>query len=98
MTYEEALECMKKLSVILDLSDEYKQAMEIATESVEKQIPKKHGYAATKKYKNIFDGSEVVLQELESCPVCGFYPLETRYVRLHSCPKCNQRIDWGEES
>lgn len=34
MTNEEALEYMKKLSVILDLSDEYEQAMKIAVESI----------------------------------------------------------------
>lgn len=99
MTNEEALEYMKKLSVILDLSGEYKQAMEVATESIDKQIPKNPVYILSKKKcYNIFDCTDEEMHEIvKSCPTCGWHPLETRYIRLHSCLKCNQKIDWGDE-
>lgn len=71
-------------------------AYDTAIEALDRQIPKKPVFGATKKYKNIFDGSEVEVHELESCPVCGCYPLETNYVRLPSCPKCNQKIEWRD--
>lgn len=89
MTYEEALNIV--------IHGKYAEADEMIIQALQRQIPQNPVFGATKKYKNIFDGSEVEVHELESCPVCGCYPLETNYVRLKSCPKCNQRIDWGEE-
>ena len=96
MTYEEVFDLLHSVMPVLQMDLE-QDAIDVILDALEKQIPRKPVYAATKKYKNIFDGSEAEVHEIESCPVCGFYPLETKYVRLHSCPKCNQSIDWGEE-
>lgn len=89
MTNKEAIAEFKERLAITDYKElipEYYEAMELAIEALDKQIPKK----PVSKYK-YRDGENV-------CPSCE---TENRYRIVmfweKFCPDCGQAIDWEEE-
>ena len=95
MTAKEAIKQLTKhnLSDATGFPDERDfEAMKIAIEALEKQIPEKptydgDGYAP--------DGSFVWDEWL--CPHCGSQ-YEVDYDDYDHCPACGQAIDWSEET
>lgn len=78
MTYEEAIEILLQDYYSPDTSD----AVEVAIEALEKQIPKKP--VAT---EHFFRGC---------CPCCEEY-IVTEYSFPKHCENCGQALDWSEE-
>lgn len=66
------------------------QALDMAIEALEKQIPKKPEFIAD----GYADGE--LVYDTWVCPSCGKY-YEVDYDDYDFCPKCGQHIDWSEE-
>lgn len=85
MTYEEAELYLYRIRTLFHLYGEYKRAVDVAIEALERQVPKKpdgypggfYGVYPVWKYK---------------CPCCG---IDIEFM-VHHC-MCGQTIDWGEE-
>ena len=94
MTKNEAIRELKERIVFIKNHypecEDYKQALEIAINALEKQIPKKpnlegDGYA---------DGH--LVYDTWICPCCEKY-YEVDYDDYDYCPNCGQAIDWSDE-
>lgn len=95
MTYEETINYLKPMSIDLvivedeaDISGEMlmkniKQALDIAIEALEKQMPKKP--------LNREDKSEI---SYGYCPCCS--NMIDNWVDIRFCGECGQAIDWEE--
>ena len=87
MTREDAIEIIKFYDSVIYKPPKIKEALEMAIEDMEKQIPKK---------PNNFDCGD----EHSMCPNCrfdlGYRVLCEDAVRY--CWKCGQALDWREEN
>ena len=86
MTVQEAIDWLKVASAPFHNKDKRKEAIDIAIESMEKQIPQTpciegDGYA---------DGH--LVYDTWICPNCDAY-YEIDYDDYDYCPKCGQKID-----
>lgn len=84
MTYEEARNILKKLNLNDDKTNE---AIKIAADRREKEMPKKVIY------KEI---NQILIAP--HCPSCNnVIPPSTESLKLGYCDNCGQRLDWGKE-
>lgn len=74
------------------------EALDIAINALEKQIPKKPNKA--------IDPSWGVKKEVHVCPVCDYYLTEVQFIasqkiesnkKITYCETCGQAIDWSDE-
>lgn len=77
----------------MDDSSPYEEAVEIAREAIEKQIPKKV------KREFLAIGGAITCFEAEICPSCGknIYDDEVEVSYNEHCPECGQALDWSSE-
>lgn len=78
-----AIKVLKDLRIFDDDCDEDCEALNMAIEALEKQIPKK----VTLVFKNDYD--------LVYCPRCGVKFIQ---YGLHFCGECGQALDWSERN
>ena len=73
-------------------------ALEMAIQSLEKQIPKKPN--------KTIDSSWGTQKEAHTCPVCDYYLTEVHFIepqkiesnkKITYCETCGQAIDWSDE-
>lgn len=90
---KEIKNAIKRFKICLNVCDdcmtcgEHDEALEVALEALEKQIPKK---AVNVNYKRDFNGSIIVKRG--NCPICND---EVNNV-YNYCIECGQKIDWSE--
>lgn len=92
MTYEEALIYLNDIEtdVIYKITGNEREAINIAKEAIEKQVPKKHHH--TRIVKLAIDFRESV------CPFClGVIATKDKEYPKY-CTWCGQALDWGEEN
>lgn len=74
------------------------EAIQIAIQSLEKQIPKKPN--------KTIDSSWGIKKEVHVCPVCDYYLTEVHFIaqqkiesnkKITYCEICGQAIDWSDE-
>ena len=65
------------------------EAIQIAIQALEKQIPKKVVLRHIRKYDGFDDGE---------CPTCGNSVLRDGFSNDVYCDNCGQKLDWSEES
>lgn len=99
MTNKEAIEQLRERLAITDYRQqipEYYEAIELAVEALEKQMPKKPNYVP--------DDDTCVYYHWE-CPECGnyySYSIRKTFSVLYNnsvsyCSRCGQALDWSEE-
>lgn len=88
MTREEAIEDLTALrgSYREDFNGETIEALNMAIEALEKQIPKK---PIAVDWSEEFEGALIE----DRCALCSTY---LHYIDIY-CPNCGQAIDWSEE-
>lgn len=84
---------MKSLNLI-SVSDnpELKKALEMAKESLEKQIPKKPDI-----YGDGYDDNGNLIYDTYDCPNCET-SYEMDYEKYDYCPSCGQKFDWSDKN
>ena len=93
MTNKEAIEQLRERLAITDYRQqipEYYEAIELAVEALEKQIPKKPIYSD---YDD--NGFGDVIPYTAKCPVCGYEFDFGTWHENHHCI-CGQALDWEE--
>lgn len=93
MTESEAIEEFKERIELIEKCysgevENYKKALELGTQALEKQIPKKP--------IECFNGNEWICE----CPVCKGItdtPNEVEIECIQYCGWCSQKLDWSEE-
>ena len=70
---------------------ELKEAIYMAIDALEKQIPKKPDEHLEPIKKHMEEGKTAPF-----CPVCGEDLLDEANDCYMYCPECGQKIDWGE--
>ena len=80
---ERDLNCLKQNKALPDSIE----AMEIAINALEKQIPK----------KPMISYDERVKENWCSCGVCAFGFGWKRTIHYKYCPDCGQKLDWSDE-
>lgn len=97
MTENEAIEIIKRTPLMRYIADrnpkgELGEALEMAVEALEKQIPKKPIYSD---YDD--NGLDEIIPYKAACPICGHeFEFGTwNDEDSHHCV-CGQRLDWGE--
>lgn len=100
MTEQEALEVIKKASVVI-ISDDvngFECAINRAMKALEKQIPKKPEYVDTR-FRNhgrhVSDGCS--LDKCYKCPNCNSHIFHIFDSQIY-CPDCGQALDWSDEN
>lgn len=95
MTYEEAIERIRVHFAVHDdgrPTPKLDEAVDIAIEAMEKQIPKKVEYG--------IDGSWGTEKEQPVCPVCDYFIIQTYFIgegkKVTYCEHCGQALDWSE--
>lgn len=94
MTNKEAIEQLRERLVITDYRQqipEYYEAIELAVEALEKQMPKQPIYSD---YDD--NGFGDVIPYTAKCPVCGYEFDFGTWNENHHCI-CGQALDWSEE-
>ena len=94
MTNKEAIEQLRERLAITDYRQqipEYYEAIELAVEALEKQMPKKPIYSD---YDD--NGFGDVIPYTAKCPVCGYEFDFGTWNENHHCI-CGQALDWSEE-
>ena len=104
MTPKEAIYWIENLNLRHSDHKELVEAVNLAFEALEKQIPKKPKiYTDTRNYMdmygNVTDSYDVDVYE---CPNCGAYITERYKDDTHElvpnyCNNCGQCLDWSEE-
>lgn len=103
MDNREAIQLLDKLLLRSDFTDQYgdmgdsspyEEAVEIARQAIEKQIPKKV------KREFLAIGGAITCIEAEICPNCGkdIYDDEVEVSYYEYCPDCGQALDWSDEN
>ena len=94
MTNKEAIEQLRERLAITDYRQqipEYYEAIELAVEALEKQMPKMPIYSD---YDD--NGFGDVIPYTAKCPVCGYEFDFGTWNENHHCI-CGQALDWSEE-
>ena len=68
--------------------EELAEAMRMAIQALEKQIPKKVQLRHIRKFDGFDDGE---------CPTCGQSVSRDCYGTDNFCPDCGQKLDWSDE-
>ena len=91
MTREEAIRTLCNTAFVGVKGNEYKvaEAVRLAVEAIEKQIPKTPNYEGD----GYWDGE--LVYDTWICPNCG-KDYEVDYEDYKYCPECGQAIDWSD--
>lgn len=95
MNYKEAKGYIRHIFKNMDISEEMKEALEVADKAIDKQIGKEphQKMRITRDFVN--ENQEESIQK-DIVYVCGCGKRVFR-IRDKSCPECGQRICWGDE-
>ena len=91
MTAQEAIKSLENLNLFLCITDSERESVNMATEALKKQIPKK----ADLEGDGYWDGQ--IVYDTWICP-CGGKHYEVDYEEYDCCPNCGQKIDWSEQN
>ena len=91
MTNEDAIKILEINSICSPKAIEFKKAVEIAKNAIEKQIPKKPIEKNPICYNKSIKGEEFYYYDYH-CPQCNTMINN----ESHHCP-CGQTLDWSEE-
>lgn len=95
MTYEEAIKNINALNAVCCKKDfydtEFENALALAFEALEKQIPKKP--------TRTNGGLSIAKKDFYTkCQLCNHnIPGVVRDARMRFCPFCGQKIDWSDD-
>ena len=98
MTAQEAIEWIKAISAVQKESIhknsllQRKEALHMAIEALEKQIPKKPDYEA-----DGYDENGNLIYDYAKCPICGHdFEYDINDWGCNYCSDCGQKLDWSE--